>query len=290
MLEAHADEIGFIICYIDEKGFVYIVPIGGSDRTISAARRLRFFGDKGEVLGIIGNTAIHLREKNKDKIPEWHELFVDVGAASAEDVAKLGLRVGTPAVFQEGAQLLPSGRITGRGIDNRVGCHLTAKILHGLQTGNCPDVTTVAVNAVQEEIGCHGAGMIAHRLRPDYALVFDVTHATDTPGINHKQHGKICLGKGPAVSHGSGNHPKLVARLVETAEKLSLPLQHEPTPGRTSTDTDVIYKTRAGIPSALVSIPLRYMHSPSELIDYQDVEIACTLVSAFLRDFPAGGL
>lgn len=287
MLEAHADEIGFIIRHIDDKGFVSIAPIGGSDRTIAAARRIRIFGDCGEVTGIIGNTAIHLRAKDKDKLPEWHDLFVDVGASSAKEAEALGLRVGCPAVYWDAPQLLPSGRIVGRAIDNRVGGYLIAKVLENLAKGERPAFTTVAVNAVQEEIGSNGAMMVAHRLSPDLAIIFDVTHATDTPGINPKQHGNIVLGGGPSVSHGAANHAGLVAALMDVAKKEQIPLQHEAVSRTTSTDTDVVFTTRSGIPSMLISIPLRYMHSPSETIDLQDVDHAVQLVTRFIQTLPA---
>jgi endoglucanase len=285
MLAAHADEIGFIIRHIDEKGFLSIAPVGGSDRTIARARRLRIFGTKGEVIGIIGNTAVHLRDKEKDKVPEWPELFVDVGAGSAEDVASLGLRVGCPAVYLDEAQELPNSRLVGRAIDNRICGFLIARVLAELRRGEAPATSVTAVNAVQEEIGGNGARMVAHRLRPDCALVFDVTHATDTPGIDARKHGLVKLGGGPTVAHGAANHPGIVEKLLAVAEKEKLPVQHEAISRTTSTDADVVFISRDGIPTALVSIPLRYMHSPAELVDLRDVETSIRLVTAFVRSF-----
>lgn len=284
MLEAHADEIGFTVRHIDEKGFVCLAPVGGSDRTLAAARRIRIFGDKGEVNGIIGNTAIHMRDTDKDKVLEWKEHFVDIGASSAEEAAELGVRVGHVAIFCDQAQELPSGRIVGRAIDNRISGYLLACVMAELAEGeNRPHATTVAVNAVQEELGSFGARMVSHRLNPNVALVFDVTHATDTPGINTREHGKVELGKGPTVAHGAANHPLVVQRLMDVGRDLGVPIQHEAISGSTRTDTDVVYVTRQGIPSALVSLPLRYMHSPTELIDMGDVENAVKLVVGFVR-------
>lgn len=284
MLEAHADEIGFIVRHVDEKGFLSISPIGGSDRTLAAARRIRIFGEHGEVIGVIGNTAIHLRDTDKDKIPEWKDLYVDVGASSAAEVETLGLRVGHPAIFCDETIELPSGRLVGRALDNRIGGFLLARIVASLAADSeRPHTTVVAVNAVQEEIGSHGARMVAHRLRPDAALVFDVTHATDTPGLNARQHGLVRLGQGPTVAHGAANHPVLVRRLLEVAKSETLPVQHEAISRSTRTDTDVIYTSRSGIPSALISLPLRYMHSPAETIDLADVDHTARLVAAFLR-------
>lgn len=289
MLEAHADEIGLIVRHVDDKGFLSLSPLGGSDRAIAAARRIRIFGDNGEVIGIIGHTAIHLRDTKKDAVHEWKEHFCDVGASSAADVEALGIRVGHPAIVCDEAHELPSGRIVGRAIDNRISGYLLSRIFSELRdAGSPPFATAVAVNAVQEEIGSYGVRMAAHRLQPNVALCFDVTHATDTPGISAKQHGKIELGKGPTVAHGMANHPLVVERLIEVASLENIPLQHEAISGSTRTDTDQIFITRQGIPSALVSIPMRYMHSPTELIDLADVENAVRLVVGFVRSIADG--
>ncbi len=284
MLEAHADEIGFIVRHIDDKGFLAFGPIGGSDRTIAPARRIRLFGSKGEVEGVIGNTAIHLRDTSKDKPPEWKDLFIDVGASSAKQVEQLGIRVGTPAVFIDDATESGKDRIVGRALDNRIGGYVLSLILtelHALKKR--PAASTFAVNAVQEELGCHGARMAAHRIRPAVALVFDVTHATDTPGINASQHGLVQLGKGPSIAHGAANHPLVMQRLMEVAEKLDIPIQHEAVSRSTSTDADVIYTSRDGIPCGLISIPLRYMHSPVETISLADAKNAARLAAGFIR-------
>ncbi len=288
MLEAHADEIGFIVKHIDEKGFLTLAPIGGSDRAIAAARRIRIFGDQGEVHGLIGNTAIHLRDTDKDKVLEWKDHYADVGAASAEEVADLGIRPGHAAIYRDEAEELPKGRIVGRAIDNRVSGYLLSRVVAELAKDSArPYATTMAVNAVQEEIGSFGARMVSHRLNPNVALVFDVTHATDTPGMDQKAQGKVELGKGPTVAHGAANHPLVVKRLMEVAKKANLDLQHEAISSSTRTDTDAVFVTRQGIPSALVSLPLRYMHSPTELIDMSDVETAVRLVVGFVRSITA---
>ncbi len=281
MLEAHADEIGFIVRHVDENGFLSIGPIGGSDRTLAPARRISIFGAKGIVTGLIGNTAIHLRETSKDKAPEWKDLFVDIGAKSAKDVAARGIRVGNPAIFESGSAEFHGGHIVGRALDNRIGGFVLALALEEL-FGKRPTATTFAVNCVQEEIGCHGARMAAHRIDPAIALIFDVTHATDTPGIAVKEHGLVALGKGPTVAHGAANHPLVVERLIEVARKKKIPLQHEAISRSTSTDADVIYTARDGIPSALISIPLRYMHSPVEMASYEDIQAAAHLAAGFI--------
>ena len=284
MLEAHADEIGFIVRYIDDKGFLAVGPIGGSDRTLAPARRIRLFGLKGVVPGVIGNTAIHIRDKSNDKALDWKELYIDVGASNAKEVEKLGIRVGTPAIFVDDAIEFENDRIVGRALDNRIGGFVLATALEELHRGKSrPKASTYAVNAVQEEIGCRGAQMAAHRIRPQVALVFDVTHATDTPGINVKEHGLVELGKGPTISHGAANHPLVMRRLIEVAEKHKIPLQHEAVSRSTSTDADVIYTSRDGVACGLISIPLRYMHSPVEMVSLADARHAAKLAAAFIR-------
>jgi Cellulase M and related proteins len=289
MLEAHADEIGLIVNHIDDNGFLTLAPIGGSDRTIAAARRIRIFGDKGEVPGVIGNTAVHLRDQSKDRILEWKDHFADVGATSAKEVAELGIRVGHPALMIAEPTELASGRIVSRALDNRISGFILTRALAELQAGGeRPWATTVAVNAVQEEVGCHGVRMVTHRIFPNVAICFDVTHATDAPGMNNRQHGTVKLGGGPTLSHGVSNHPRVVQRLIEVAAREGIPVQHEAVSRSTHTDTDQIFIVREGIPSALISIPLRYMHSPTEVVDPADVEHAVKLVVGFVRSIREG--
>ena len=284
LLEAHADEIGFALKYVTEEGFLRVDRIGGSDHAIARARRVVFLGSKGPVPGVLGNTAIHLRDRSTDeKVPKVEELFVDVGASSRDEVADLGLRVGHPAVYADGVEMLGEDRIVGRALDNRLGGFVLTQVLAELKKGKKPDATAVALNAVQEEIGGNGARMATFAIAPDVAVVLDVTHATDSPGIEKAKHGDIRLGRGPSVTHGTVNHPAVVDRLVEVAEKEGIELQHESSSRFSGTDTDVIFTTREGIPSALVSIPMRYMHSTVETVDVGDVEATVRLLDAFVR-------
>lgn len=290
MIEAHADEIGFIVKYIADDGFLRVDRIGGSDWANARGRRLTVFGEKGEVLGIIGNTAIHIRDrKNGEKAPEVHELFVDIGASSAEEVAERGIRVGHPAVYADGAVPFGENRVVGRALDNRIGGYIISEVLRGLaESESRPAATCIALNAVQEEIGGHGATMAAYHLKPDLCLVLDVTHATDSPDIKHPQHGKVVLGGGPSITHGTANHPLMVQRLIELAGAGEIPLQHEASSRYTGTDTDSIYTVRGGIPCALVSLPLRYMHSIVEMADFGDVAQVIELMTAFVRSVKTG--
>ena len=284
MIEAHADEIGYIVKQITKEGFLRIDRIGGSDTATARGRRLQILGDRGSVRGLIGNTAIHLRKDSQDeKAPKIHELYVDVGASNPEEVKALGLRVGHPAVYSDAAEAFGAHYLVSRALDNRVGGFILSQVLANLSQKRSALRSTVhAVNAVQEEIGGHGARMVAHRLAPDVCIVLDVTHATDTPGIDQAQHGEVKLGGGPSVTHGTCNHPAVIGRLLEIAGRLEIPIQHESSSRYSGTDTDVIFDTRDGIPSALISVPLRYMHSVVEMADLRDVEKVIALLTAFV--------
>lgn len=282
MLDAHVDEIGFMVRHITDDGFIHVNRIGGSDRAIARGLRVRILTNDGPVTGVVGNTAIHIRDTKNEKVPDVHDLFVDIGADSKEDVHERGIRVGHPMVFDVAPTELTETRISARAIDNRLGGFIIAQVLERLSE-DPPPWTVQGANSVQEEIGGHGAEMITHRLDPDVAVAFDVTHATDSPGIDSSKHGSITMGDGPTVTHGTSTHPQVVERLIEVAEEEDIPLQHEPSDRRTGTDTDSIFKSRSGVPSGLVSVPLRYMHSTVEVVDTEDIEQCIQLLTAFAR-------
>lgn len=285
MLEAHADEIGYIIKHIDDKGFLRIDRIGGSDAATARGRRVHILGDKSTVSGIIGNTAIHLRrdELGGEKSPAVHDLWVDVGASSATEVAEMGLRVGHPIVNQDGPAELAHKRIISRALDNRIGSYIIAQVMKRIAaSGKKPPLTLICLNAIQEEIGGHGAKMATYRLNPEICLCLDVTHATDTPGIDPAKFGLIKLGHGPTVTHGTCNHPLIVKRLIDLSAKNKIPLQHESSSRFSGTDTDKIFNNREGIPSALVSLPLRCMHSVVETAHLDDIEATINLLQTFV--------
>jgi putative aminopeptidase FrvX len=291
MLAAHADEIGYMIKYIQKDGFIRIDRIGGSDAATARGRKLRFFGDKGEVLGVIGNTAIHLRRDTvaDEKVPAAHELWVDVGVSSAEEVAELGLRVGIPAVYTDGPYELGNKRIVSRAIDNRIGGYIIAKVMENVaKKKKRPAFTLVCLNAVQEEIGGNGAMIASYKIFPDACVCLDVTHATDTPGIDPTKHGLIRLGGGPAVTHGTVNQPLLVKRLMDVAKKEKIKIQHEATSRTSGTDTDKIMVQRGGIASALVSLPLRSMHSVVETAHLDDIEGTIDLLTGLVLSLEEG--
>ena len=288
MIEAHADEIGYMVRHITAEGFLHVVRIGGSDWACARGRRLTILGEKGEVPGVIGNTAIHLRDrKNEEKVPEVHELFLDVGASTPQEVLEMGVRVGSPAVYSDEPEFFANNRLIGRALDNRIGGFILSQVVAKLAEVR-PEVDVIALNAVQEEIGGYGARMAAHRLMPDVCVVLDVTHATDSPGIQPEKHGKVTLEGGPSLTHGTANHPEVVKRLARVAEELNLPIQHESSSRTTGTDTDSIYHIQRGIPSALVSLPLRYMHSAVEMVSFADVDRVIDLLAGFARSVRPG--
>ncbi len=274
----HADEIGLMVNHFDEKGFVYCRAIGGIDVTSIVGKRVRFqstvpeAGDARAVVGVIGATAIHLQDRSGDlKVRKLHELFIEIGAADAE-AAKKRLRIGDVGVFIDSFQAVTDDIVIARALDNRIGTFAAAETLR-LCREHIDDlkVRVVAVSTVQEEIGLHGAAMIAESLKPDVCLVTDVGHATDSPGISHAQHGMFKLAAGPKLAVGAEMHPDVVSRLAASAEARSIPLQRSATPGSSGTDTDEIFLRRGGIPCGLLSLPIRYMHTTVEMTSLKDL-------------------
>ncbi len=283
MLAAHADEIGFMIRYITPDGFLRVERVGGTDVAIARGRRIRFQGSQGDVIGITGNTAIHLRG-GEDKVPKTWDLFVDIGASSDKDVEKMGLRVGHMGVYCDGPMIMNDQKIVCRALDNRISGFILSEVARKLKK-HAKDLewNIVLLNAVQEEVGGHGATMATHRIRPDAAICLDVTHATDSPDLSKDKYGDIKLGKGPALAYGTANHPNLVDRLELIANKADIAIQYEATGRCTGTDTDSIFISRDGVPSALVSLPLRYMHSPVETADLSDIDATIDLLLAMIK-------
>lgn len=291
MLAAHADEIGYMIKHITKDGFLYIDRIGGSDAATGQGRRINILGDQGSITGIIGNTAIHLRRDSltSEKAPAVHQLWVDVGASSPEEVADLGIRIGHPAVYQEGPVEIANKRIVSRALDNRIGGFIIAQVMKNIaEQTNKTSHALVCLNTVQEEIGGAGARMATHRLMPSLCICLDVTHATDTPGLDVKKHGEIKLGGGPTVTHGTANHPLLVDRLMQIADKHKITFQHEASSRFTGTDTDKIYDVNGGVPSALVSLPIRCMHSVVETAHWDDIESTIQLLTELVISLQEG--
>ncbi len=289
MLAAHADEIAMAVNFIDDEGFIYVRKIGGIDAAITKAQRVVIHTRNGPVTGVVGNVAPHLTKVERErKLPEMHDLFIDIGADSRKEAEKL-VHVGDAITLRDEFELLRNGLAVARAFDNRIGTFAVAEALRLLYESKRklnPEVC--AVSNIMEEVGLFGARQIAYSLKPDAALVVDVTHATDYPTVNKPQHGDVKIGKGPTLTHGGGNHPDVVARLVAVAKEKKIPLQHEAQSGTSGTDTDVIFWTRGGIPSALVSLPNRYMHSPVEVVSLKDLEKIPELLAGFALSLKRG--
>lgn len=283
MLDAHADEIGFSIRYIDENGFARVERLGGSDVAIARGRRIRFQGTDGEVIGITGNTAIHIRDDG-DKAPKVWDLYVDFGCDSREEVEALGLRVGDRGVYCDGPLMLNNGkRLVCRALDDRLCGFITAEVARALkERGIKPAWNIVFANTVQEEVGCIGAGMLTYRIRPNAAICLDVTHATDSPGLDKGRYGDVRLGKGGCLCFGPACHPNLNGRFELLASEKGIPMQRETSGRTTGTNTDQIFRSRMGVPATNLSMPLRYMHSPVETADLDDVQSCIELLVAFI--------
>ena len=291
MLSGHADEIAMAVNYIDDNGFIYVRKLGGVDPAITKAQRVTIHTKAGPVKGVVGNVAPHLlrEEPEKDrKAPKIHDLFVDIGVSCRSDAEQL-IRVGDPITLNDEFELLRNDVAVARGFDNRIGTFAVAETLRLLADAKGKIHAEInAVSNIMEEVGLFGARQIAYTLKPDVALVVDVTHATDYPNVSKPQHGDIAIGKGPAMTHGGSSHPVVVERLEKLAEELKMNVQHEAVSATSGTDTDVIFWTRGGIPSALISLPNRYMHSPVELVSLNDLEQIPELMAAFARSLSPG--
>ncbi|MDH7503505.1 MAG: M42 family metallopeptidase [Verrucomicrobiota bacterium] len=289
MLAAHADEIALTVNYIDKDGFLYVRKLGGVDPIVVKAQRVLIHTAKGPVRGVIGNVAPHLTKNEKErKVPEIGDLFVDIGARDRREAEKL-VRIGDPITLEDSFELLRGDLAIARAFDNRVGTFAVAETLRLLKTdGRKLKAEVCAVSNIMEEVGLYGARQIAYSIKPDVAIVVDVTHATDYPTVSQQLHGDVKIGKGPTLTHGGCNHPGIVERLEEVARKEKIKLQHEAMSATSGTDTDVIFWTRGGIPSALVSLPNRYMHSPVELVSLRDLEQIPALLAAFASSLKPG--
>src|SRR5580692_242483 len=289
MLAAHADEISMVVNYINKQGFVYVRKMGGIDPAITKAQRVIIHSKNGPVKGVVGNVAPHLTKSDPDrKLPKMEDLFIDIGAESRKEAEKL-IRVGDPITLSDSFDRLRGDLVVARAFDNRVGTFAVAEALRQLSVERKKLTAEIlAVSNIMEEVGLLGARQIAYALKPDVALVVDVTHATDYPTVSQQQHGEVRVGKGPSITHGGCNHPEVVARLEAVAKGQKIKLQHEASSNNTGTDTDVIFWTRGGIPSALISLPNRYMHSPVEMINLKDLEQVPQLLAAFARSLKKG--
>jgi endoglucanase len=285
MLAGHIDEIGLQVTHVDEDGFLYVDEIGGWDPQVLVGQRVQVMGRDGDVAGVVGKKPIHLiKPEDRSKAAKTTDLWVDLGVSNRSEVAEIGVRVGDPIVVDAGLVRLAGDRIASRAIDNRIGAYVVLQALR-LLSEQPARAAAFAVATVQEEIGYHGGGArtSAWSLEPDVGLVVDVTFSTDVPDADKKELGEHKIGQGPVLSRGSAAHPVVFERLVDVAEAEGIPFTIQASPRATRTDADAIHLTRAGVPTGLISVPNRYMHSPNEVVSLKDLEHTAALLAAFIR-------
>ncbi|MBK9486886.1 MAG: M42 family metallopeptidase [Chitinophagaceae bacterium] len=275
VIEAHADEISWFVNYISPEGLIYLKRNGGVDHQIAPSMRVIVHGKKGAVKAVFGWPAIHTRMNgdSKETQPKVENLFLDCGARNKKEVESLGIHIGAVATYEEGYEEIAYDYLIGRAFDNRVGGFMIAEVARMLKENKKKlPFGLYVVNAVQEEIGLRGAEMIARRLKPDIAIITDVTHDTTTPMINKMIQGECSCGKGPSLTYGPAVHNKLLDIIKATAEKNKIDVQFNTVSRSTGTDTDSFAYANDGCPSALISIPLRYMHTTVEMLHKSDIE------------------
>lgn len=284
----HIDEIGLVVTHIDEKGFLYFAPIGGWDPQILVGQRVTVTGNEGQVPGVAGRKPIHLLDPDqRKKVVKLKEMHIDIGVTDREEAEKL-VSVGDPVVIDCEPLPVAGSRLVSRSMDNRLGSYVALEALRRCHDNGTHKARFSAVAAVQEEIGLFGSRTAAFTVRPDLAVAIDVTHATDAPGVDEKEVGSHPFGSGPVIGRGSTLSPKVFELLRDTAEEAGIPYSIGASGNATHTDADSLQISRTGIPTGLVSIPLRYMHSPVEMVDLADVEATVQLMVAFVENLDPG--
>lgn len=279
VIEAHSDEISWFVNYISKDGLIYVIRNGGSDHQIAPSKRVNIHTDKGIVKAVFGWPAIHTRSGEKEEAPTLKNIFLDCGCTSQEEVEALGIHVGCVITYEDEFMVLNNRYYLGRALDNRVGGFMIAEVARLLKENNKTlPFGLYIVNAVQEEVGLRGAEMIANRIKPDLAIVTDVTHDTQTPMINKVTQGDLSCGKGPVLSYAPSVQINFNKLLVKTAQENEIPFQRQASSRWTGTDTDAFAYSNNGVVSALISLPLRYMHTTVEMVHKEDVDNVISLI------------
>ncbi len=291
MLAGHIDEIGVIVTHIDDDGYLYIDGIGGWDSQVLVGQRIRLLTRSEQIVGVIGKKPIHLMKPDeREKVSKLQDLWIDIGASNRQHAIEMGVRVGDAGVIDGRMLRLGPKFIASRSIDNRIGAYVvleTLRIVAASRDRLAAEVAAVATT--QEEIAHHGGGArtSAYTFDPQIALVVDVTFATDAPQVEKKHTGEHKLGSGPVLTRGSAGNPVLFEKLAEIADREGIPYTIQASPRFTSTDADAIYLSRAGVATAVVSVPNRYMHSPNEIVSLEDLDATARLLAAFILDLKA---
>jgi putative aminopeptidase FrvX len=279
VIEGHADEISWYVNHIADNGLIYVIRNGGSDHQIAPSKVVNIHTKKGIVKGVFGWPAIHTRNKSKEEPPKLNNIFIDIGATDKKEVEKMGVHIGCVITYPDTFHILNNDKFVCRAIDNRAGGFMIAEVARLLhENKNKLPFGLYITNSVQEEIGLRGAQMIAERIKPNVAIVTDVTHDTTTPMIDQKVQGTAEIGKGPVVAYAPAVQQKLRDRITETAEKKKIPFQRAALSRATGTDTDAFAYSGSGVASALISLPLRYMHTTVEMVHREDVENVIKLI------------
>lgn len=277
VIEAHCDEISWLVNYIDSKGYIRVVRNGGSDPQIAPSMRVTLWGEKGPVNGIFGHPAIHLSYRKKEV--DLNSIFIDIGATSKTDVEKMGIKVGTVVTFQDQFMKLGKKFYTGRALDNRIGGFMIAEVARKLKEyGNKLPFKLYIVNSVQEEVGLRGAQMVTQTIKPNVAIITDVCHETSSPCYTASREGDFVAGSGGVITRAPAVHNKLRQLIIDTAQTEKLPYQLKASSNSTGTDTESFAYSNGGVPSALISLPLKYMHSTVETVHKDDVKNVIKLI------------
>ncbi len=283
VIEGHSDEISWYVNYITDNGLIYVIRNGGSDHQIAPSKRVNIHTKKGIVKGVFGWPAIHTRNRGKEESANLHNIFIDVGCSTKDEVEQLGIHVGCVITYPDEFLILNENKFVCRALDNRMGGFMIAEVARLLKENKKQlPFGLYIVNAVQEEIGLRGAEMITQAIKPNIAIVTDVCHDTSTPMIDKKIEGDLQLGKGPVIAYAPAVQNKLRDLITDTAEAEKIPFQRHATSRVTGTDTDAFAYSNGGVPSALISLPLRYMHTTVEMVHRDDVEHVIKLIYATL--------
>jgi putative aminopeptidase FrvX len=288
LLAGHLDELGFIIKYIDDRGFLFFDTIGGHDRIMISGRRVRINTKNGIVTGVTGKRAIHLMDTSeREKVPQIYGMWIDLGVSSKEEAEKL-VRIGDTATYDHEFELINGSIGTARAFDNKTGAYIAGETLRRLAGDPSLAAKVVAVGTAQEEIGTRGAMTSTHAIAPDYGIAIDVGHATDFPDADNKRFGSFKLGGGVIITRGPQLNPLVTESLIEVAEAENIPYQLEAERGIISNDSRSIQVAGSGVATGTIGLALRYMHTPSEMVDLEDVEACVKLLVAWIKTLKTG--
>lgn len=289
VIEGHSDEISWYVNYITDDGLIYVIRNGGSDHQIAPSKRVNIHTEKGIVPGVFGWPAIHTRNRDKEEQAKIDNLFIDIGCNTKEQVAQMGVHVGCVITYPDEFMVLNQNKFVCRAIDNRMGGFMIAEVARLLKENSKNlDFGLYVTNAVQEEVGLRGAEMITKTIRPHAAIITDVCHDTTTPMINKKIEGEIQIGKGPVITYAPAVQNNLRSLIINAAKECNIPFQRLASSRVTGTDTDAFAYSNGGVPSALISLPLRYMHTTVEMVQREDVENVIRLIYEALLRMKAG--